>query len=413
MDKRTTLNNIIIYCQNRFNNGLATDWKHSDFANLSREIMRDTGVNISPNTLKRIFGKISVDDDYLPQQATIDALKKYGRYVPQEISSISLPQVEDTPKRNNPFIFKKYQQVIVISLIIISGLFLYKILTSTDNLSGSIKLARIEGILPQTVFFDLQLPSTKDSIFVNFGDKSPRAYVDATQKSSAHNYLFPGIFQVSLQTKSKTIATTKVYVRSDKWIGLGFHNQRDLPNRHYEFPAIKTGTDSVFHINNSQLYKTGMDTVGRMYIRLCNYTPTNYHADDFVFETTFKNKLHEDGIYCNSTKFQIAGTNSIIRFMFVNQGCSFGVLNNLSEQVFNGSKSNLSQFVIDLRKWNTVKLINHHKHVSLFVNNKLLFEGTYTQPLGEIKGLFLEFAGNGFVKNCDLKTHEGKSLYHF
>jgi hypothetical protein len=51
--------------------------------------------------------------------------------------------------------------------------------------------------------------------------------------------------------------------------------------------------------------------------------------------------------------------------------------------------------------------------VSLYVNGKLLFTGTYQNPLGEIKGLFIEFEGNGFVKTCDLKAPNGCSLYHF
>lgn len=417
MNKKATLSNIIICCETRFNNGLAADWKHSDFCNLSHEIMRDTGVNISPNTLKRIFGKISVDDDYLPQQATIDALKKYGKYSPEETTQLPQSLPKEAILKNNKVAFLQENRILIgifSILFLLSGLlFIFKISTPNHRLLGKITLARTEGFLPQTAFFNLQVPDNEDSIFINFGDKAPLLHVNSSNKTTAHNYLFPGVFSVNLQTRQEKIASTKVYVRSDKWIGLGFDGKQDLSNRYYEFPAIKTGKDSLFYINNRQLYKIGMDTVGLMYVRLCNFTPTGYDSDNFVFETSFKSTAHENGIYCNITQFQIAGSNGMIRFKFVSPGCSMWVLNNVSEQVFDGSKSNLSQFVTNLNTWNKVKLINHNKHVSLFLNDKRLFDSTYTQALGEIQGLFFEFKGNGFIKNCNLRTPDGKSLYHF
>lgn len=430
--KKATLNNIVVFCENRFNNGSATDWKHSDFVNLNLEIMQDTSVNISPNTLKRIFGKIAVDDDYLPQQAIIDALQKYGRYVPQETEELpeSLPN-EDVPQNNNA-IFLQNQDVLLnnkatflqkhkvligvfCALIILGvGLFIFKMSKSNNTRLGKIAVSRTEGFLPLTAYFDLQIPESEDSIFAYFGDKSPLIYAHSLQKTIAHNYLFPGVFNVNLQTRREKIASTKVYVRSDKWIGLGFDGKQDLTNRYYEFPAVKTGKDSLFYIDNKQLHKIGMDTLGLMYIRLCNFTPTGQDSDSFIFETDFKSTAHENGIYCNITQLQIAGSHGgMIRFKFVSPGCSMRVLNNVSEQVFDGRTSDLSAFVTDLNSWNKVKLINQNKHISLFLNDKRLFDGTYTQSLGEIAGLFFEFKGNGFIKNCNLSTPDGRSLYHF
>lgn len=187
----------------------------------------------------------------------------------------------------------------------------------------------------------------------------------------------------------------------------------DVRNSRYEFAAAKTGNDSLFNVSNSQLYNAGLDTTERTYVRLCNYTPTGYSTDDFVFETTFKNKFQKGAIHCQSTQFQISGSNSMIRFKLTSAGCSFWVLNVVSEQVFEGSKTNLSQFTFNSEQWNTVKLTNRNKHLSLLVNGKQIFNGSYQKNLGEIKGVFLEFEGNGFVKNCDLKSLNGKQLYHF
>lgn len=418
MTKRERLNDIVKCCENRFHRGEATTWKHGDFVDLNREIHRETGANISPNTLKRIFGKIAVDEDYIPQQATLDALKKYGRYTEPDNTQPELPPrvVPEAPTElpgrvNNA---KRFRMVytIIAAIVVITGLLTWRWLKPA-TVSGKISLTRTEGHLPATAFFELQLPESSDSLFVNFGDKSPLVYVAPGEKKAAHIYYIPGVFTASIQTRLQPITTTSAYVSSDSWVSLVFRNQQDIPNYFYEFTAVKTGRDSLFQVTNSQLSAMGLDTTGLILTRFCNYTPLAHNADDFILETTFKNALSEKNNYCRGTQFQVSGTNGMIRFKLVNPGCSLRVLNVVSEQTFNGAKDDLSQFVLDLSQWNTVKLVNHHKQVSLYVNGKQIFTGAYERLLGEVRGVFLEFEGAGAVKSCNLTSYDGNVLYRF
>jgi hypothetical protein len=411
MTKRERLNEMVKCCERRFNRGDATSWKHGDFVDLNRAILQDTSVNISPITLKRIFGKIAVEDDYIPQQATLDALKKYGYYEePENPKPAETPEVlPNQPEGKSNF--KKYSILLAVIIVII-GLLTWPLL-KPKSVTGTIKVARNEGHLPATVFFDLQLPETEDSLFVNFGDKSPWTYLKPGETKVAHIYYFPGVFTVSLQTRQQVIATSSAYVRSENWIAFACHRQDDIPVHFYAFPAVKTGMDSLFEVANSQLVKLGLDTTGPILTRLSNYMPLARSGDDFIFEATFKNTLPEKGIFCRSTQFQISGSNSMIRFRWVNAGCSQRILNILSEQSFKGANNDLSQFVLDLNQWNTVKLINHNRQVILYVNGNEIYKGTYQQPLGDIRGIFLEFEGTGLVKTCELKSNDGKVLYRF
>lgn len=412
MGKKVNLLDVIKYCETRFNRGSAVNWKHSDFADLSQDILRETKVSISQSTLKRIFGKISVDNDYEPQQATVEALQKYGGY---SINEASQPDVvPNTPSSALGNHTKNNTRVIIFIIIVaVICVLLVWFLRQKTNSTARIVLKETEGLVPATAFFDVQLPNSNDSVFVNFGDKSPLVYLKPGEKAVAHIYLLPGVFNVEMQLHGQTLAAVKVYIRSDNWIGVGFHRQPDSSGRYYEFPAIRSPSDRLFHIANSQLFKMGLDTTGTVLTRLCNFTPVAHNADDFIFEATFKNNIPEKGMYCRSTKFQVSGSNGVIRFKLVSSGCSLSVLNILSERRFEGTDNNMSQFVVDLRKWNSVKMIDHHQKVSLFVNNKLLYTATYQKTIGDIKGLFLEFEGTGFVKSCDLTTYDGKILYHF
>lgn len=412
MSKKAKLHDIVVCCEQRFNRGASINWKHSDFSELSREILRETDVNISPSTLKRIFGKVSVDDDYIPQQATLDALKKYGNYIESANAHETLPTLVQSNVSKRTGTIKRYMILLLVISISIVG-FLTWLYWKPNNMSGSIKITRTEGLLPATVVFELQLPDTEDSLFVTYGDKSPLIYMKPGEKNAAHIYYIPGVFNVSLQTRQQTLATTSAYIKSDNWIAFACHRQDDIPVHFYALPAVKTGSDSLFNVTNNQLFQLGLDTTGPVLTRLSNYTPVNQNADDFIFETTFKNHIQEKGIFCRSTQFQISGSNSMIRFRWVNAGCSQRVLNVVSEQIFKGATNDLSQFVLDLSKWTTVKLVNHQKQVSLYVNGKQIFTGSYQKSLGNISGLFLEFEGTGIVKTCELKSYDGNTIYRF
>jgi hypothetical protein len=414
MTRGTRLNDIVRCCETRFNRGDAAAWKHGDFVDLNREIQRDTNVNISPSTLKRIFGKITVDDDYIPQQATLEALKKYGRFTETDhpLPAIT-PSATAHPVGQSGFTrhFKPVYLLLITGTVIACLLGWWYL--KPGPISGKISFTHAEGHLPATAFFELEVPNTADSLFINFGDKSPLLYLRPGEKKSAHIYYIPGVFNITLQSRHQTIDTASVYIPSDNWIGFACHRQDDIPLHFFAFPADRKDNDSVFEFTNNQLNKMGLDTTGPVLSRLCNYTPVKQEGDDFVFEATFKNNLSEKGIYCRSTQFQISGANSMIRFRLVNAGCSQRVLNVLSEQTFKGTINDLSQFVADLSQWNTVKLINQQKQATLYVNNKPVFSGSYQQPLGELKGLFLEFEGTGQVKSCELKSGDGKLIYRF
>jgi hypothetical protein len=414
MPKRPNIKEIIACCEARYGSGNSENWKHSDFIGLQREIFRQTKVNISPSTLKRIFGKVSVDDDYIPQQATLEALASYGGY------SVVTDQAHDTSHFSEGKVletkvkrYSKSRLAVLGIAIIVTILISVWLIRSGHGATGTIHLTAMEGVLPSSAFFELDVPETKDSVFIDFGDKSSLALVKHEQREISHNYLIPGVFDVRMFTRNRKLSATKVSVKSNKWIGLGFRRQRELPEHYYAFPADRIGPDSLFHISNTELKKLGIDTTGSLFTRLSNYTDVGQSADSFVFETSFKNNVKTKGIYCHATQVKIAGLNGMIRFRFVNQGCSAQANIVMGEQRFEGSMANLSALVLNLDAWNTVKVVNNKQRLSLYVNGKLSFEGKYDKSLGEVKGLFVEFEGNGFVKTCNLSAPDGKVLLHF
>lgn len=418
MNKRLQLKIIIKKCEQKFGRGSSENWKHNDYIDFSKLIFEKTKTSISHNTLKRIFGKLATDEFYLPQQATVDALIEYSDFdVNESISEVLDPEVSVVEEKE--FAFKSstkrkciaFLAVIILSISVIAY-WIYKSSGFNGN-EINLRLTSFEGKLPKTCFFDVNSTNIPDSIFIDFGDRSSLVHLEPNQKSVSHTYFLPGVFDVNITNRVKKSIKAKVYVDTNKkWYALGFQRQRLIPKNYYAFLATKN-QDSLFYVPNKELQKQGIDTIQPFFIRVCNYSPIKHSADSFVFETTFKKDTKDNGIVCNGLVFKISGSDNYIRFNFVNSGCSSRIQNVISDKTIDGVTQNLSPFVINFEKWNTIRLINQNKKLTLFVNDSKIYETTYNVSLGELRGLFLEFERNGFIKKCELRSLEGEIHYSF
>ncbi|MFB9076178.1 PKD domain-containing protein [Flavobacterium procerum] len=417
MDKRLQLKVIIKQCEQKFGRGNSEDWKHNDYLDFSQSIFEETKISISHNTLKRIFGKLATDKYYLPQQATFEALINYSGFNENEF------QIE-TPNNENFLVEaetdNKIRYIIFVLLItaLLTGILAYRYFNRSDfNVHEiNLKLSSSEGILPKTCFFAVDNNHASDSLFIDFGDKTSPVYLNPNKKTIAHTYFIPGVFDVNLTNKIKENRNRKarVYVTTTnkKWYALGFQRQRLIPKSFCAFLAHKN-QDSLFAISNRELQKYSIDTLQPFFTRLCNYTPLKHNADNFIFETTFKKDFQNQDVTCSSLVFKVSGAANDIRFHFVNSGCSSIVANIISEKTVNGTDNNLSPFVVDFKKENTIKLINNNKKLILLVNGKPIYTGDYKESLGDLRGVFVEFERNGFIKNCLLSSLDGSIYYKF
>ncbi|RYG27666.1 MAG: hypothetical protein EOO01_41015, partial [Chitinophagaceae bacterium] len=85
------------YIAEKFGAPNFTEWTNGDYIRLSSILSRATSVQISPNTLKRIFGKLKTPERYFPQRATRDALVQYAGYQNWESFLIAHPKPVKPP----------------------------------------------------------------------------------------------------------------------------------------------------------------------------------------------------------------------------------------------------------------------------------------------------------------------------
>lgn len=305
--------------------------------------------------------------------------------------------------------------LLIITLLTCILAYMYFCCSDFNVNESNVKLSSSEGILPKTCFFTIYNNHAADSLYIDFGDKTSPVYLNPNKKTIAHTYFIPGVFDVSLTNRIKENRDRKarIYVTTNKkWYALGFQRQRLIPKRFCAFFAYKN-QDSLFAITNRELHKYSIDTLQPFFTRLCNYTPLKHNADNFIFETTFKKDFRHQDVTCSSLVFKVSGANNDIRFHFVNSGCSSIVANIISEKRINGTDNNLAPFVVDFKKENTIKLINNNKRLILLVNGKPIYTGAYKESLGDLRGVFVEFERNGFIKKCLLSSLDGSIYYKF
>jgi hypothetical protein len=98
--------------------------------------------------------KISVEDNYIPQQATLDALKKYGRYIESENPSSPTPSIIQPGPPKVTSNFKRWKIVLIfltVSAVIIGLLTLWFLQPKT--ISGKIRITHTEGPFTRYRFF--------------------------------------------------------------------------------------------------------------------------------------------------------------------------------------------------------------------------------------------------------------------
>lgn len=84
------------------------------------------------------------------------------------------------------------------------------------------------------------------------------------------------------------------------------------------------------------------------------------------------------------------------------KGC-VGEIDLMAGSFYDGNTTDLSSFGVDFSDWVTVQCHVQNRKISIWVNEKLAFEGDYKTSIGPIVGTRVDFMGLGEVKEFTLK----------
>ena len=423
MNDRYYIDIIIRRIEKKLNWKKVSLWTDNEYKKLSLLIYEDTAISISPQTLKRLFGKVKYKDVYTTQPATKDALARFLNYPDWDAfihdQAHSIHKYTSFLKRRGVANFRNMTLVSVFLAIvlIISSIF---IIAGIKSKTVTFYAENVTGITPHTVSFHYNISNFKNNeVYIDFDhneaeDRSIGELLDRHLTLINHCFESPGFFNVRISSHGKVLASTKIHVLSEGWTSYCF-NDDNFSLRKFVFGLEKRvrdiENDGILYISPKQLNNQGFNGNTVYYLEYMLYKDFQVSADKCAFEVKYRNSSDMGGISCYDTEFRIVGENGIASVMLVQEGCYRWSEITVGEKYMNGKYNDLSSLSADLSSWNIMKITIKDFNATITNGADTIFTCPYTQLLGQIKGIRFVTKGSGVFDYVRLYNSMGQILY--
>lgn len=397
-------------------------WTNGDYVNLSQVLFRKTRVRISPNTLKRIFGKIKTDSRYYPQKATRDALAIYLGHrdwehfeqlqewterqadskpavdEPKPLAVVPIPPVVSARQHTG----RTWLWPVLIGVALLAGLFFWVRPVAEQQESVSFVCRNPLGENPHSAVFELrrQKPSGGRAYTILYGD-GKRELTNATDSVYTHYYERPGRYFAVLEHDGQPVDSATVYVQTNGWTvtaNMMHDTSRVYPINRQDLLAGKRLSVSV-----QEAAHAGVDTNRTFFLEFINSQPTAIDGDNFELTMRVTTSQDRAGVRCSQVGLTVWGESSQHLFDVMKPGCVHWIDLQTSEVHKNGHRDDLSFLGADLSAGGTLRLKVVDQKAQIFIDTKKVYETQYTKPLRRIYGVKIRFAGIGAIHSFMLK----------
>ncbi|GAB2564277.1 hypothetical protein [Spirosoma areae] len=432
MDEKAYIHKCLIDVEQKLQWANREKWVYEDFKQLQGLIFDASGISLSVHTLERLFGKLKTQQNYNPQTETKNALvlflgykswnqfKTENKLINQEKElkdslieptielsndvqtvttndidiSRTIPSVKAAIPREQP---KAMRFRIALAVVICFSLVLAFVYFSVNpfpaaQLAASFETPTPYGRVPHTVKFIFNSHSPKlTNLLVDFGE-SENWIIKESRSAFFKTYMNPGIFKVSVKQDSQVVATTTVFIDTDGWQGYIYRTYEDNNTRNL-LPGSSLRVKNKLYTNPVLLD----DTLKKDIYFIESTIVNDFHADgdNLTFDTRFKSNVRNGGKLCNDMWFKLTGTKGILKMHFLAVGCSGYTQMIFGDQRLDGHIQDLTAFTQDFSDWKTARMKVVNKHVSIYFDDKLIYQTTYKKPIGDIMALSITSKGSG------------------
>ena len=410
-------------------------WTNGDFIRLGYILYKKTNVQISPNTLKRIFGKIKTDLRYYPQKATRDALAKYVGYTSWEAfisadagpghrteQKVQIPvtvnvDIQGKPENSAPPESKKINirraAPAVLALILTALFFVYKaFFTAAVPVAAKLICQNPVGENPHSAAFVVRgIAAVEDPnahYTIDFGDGRKVTLVAADSLYS-HYYEVPGRYWAVLKNNGVVIDTASVYLKTNGWTATA--EMMYDTTRVYPIEVSNLLSSGKKTVSAAEVSKAGVDTNRTFFVKFINTQVTGISGDNFDLLVKLNTSAPRPGVRCSQVRLTVLGESSKHFFDVMKTGCTHWTDMQFSEIEKPGESNQLSFLGADLHQGGLLELKVADRHARVFINSKQVFEADYHKPLNQIYGLGIAFSGIGAIQSVLLKDSKTGKVF--
>jgi len=409
------------YClqeiEKKMNWGKSLSWKEPEFLQLSEIIFKKTEIAISPQTLKRLYGKIKYKTYHNPQRATKNAMAKFLDFADWiEFTTHFDEKISNDGQQEKQSLWKKKQfktALLVLSVVVFFMLIIFYFFEnnfSKDNnktISFSFDIADSIAFVPYTVFVKYNIKKVpSDSIYLDFDFTHPITgpeikKLDKQQSLNNFTYQIPGYYHISLQSDGRELAFNNVLVISESWDSYFLPEGRPKLWLDSQIPTSKR--EGYLYYSTEYLAKNEFDINPVFYVDHQLFKKFEIDGDNFEMKARFKNSKETGGITCYDFLTNIHCEKNLTYFALMETGCSGYSGIKVGDTEVTGINANLSTLTFDNETWNNLHVVVKENEVRVFLNNKLVFSGNYQGSNGKIVGLEYTFKGTGILDYIHLK----------
>ena len=358
-------------------------WTDGDFVDLSEKILESTGVSISRNTLKRIFGKEKTPTDYAPNKSTKKAIAQYIGYdswnaITEIKSESTLKAVVEKPSSNS-LSGKKYSYTISSIVIIIGVIFFtyYNTETLESNNTGTdyISLLNLKtdtiknGIIPYTIKVEYTYPPDfSDSLYL-FINKS-QLLMKPNEKLIKHTFINSGLFTIRVGKKTDKQKVHTFLAEDQKW-------RYEIYNKNKTTVVYKSEKLSPFIFEPEHAILGKYDTLkDQIWTGVNKNAKFDIKSNNFKFFIKFKSQKRQNYEQCADINFRIKNlfSHESIGLMLNEYGCHSYLFLKYGKVDKIGFHDSLDFLSHDVTQLSQLVITSHRDTFRVEVNDSLRLE---------------------------------------
>lgn len=391
--------------------GHPENWHNDVFIELSEKIREETSVLLSATTLKRVWGKVKYDS--APSISTLNALSQFAGFDNWRDfkNNNEVLEKESWFQKNvhpNTHIIITLGIVLALGFISIYSVFDASETRPTVNFSNiRFSSQPITKGLPNSVVFNFYLDSiVSDSIYIQQSWDATKTFkVQSFQKQATGIYYYPGYFRSKLLIEGEIIREHDLFITSQGWMGTIDYKpipkyilKRELLNDEIAFSETLLG-----EIMNSE------NPLQSSFHYVDNFR--NVSGDNIRITQSVKSVLNDKWAVCQSLRILILGTEGAMVVPFSQLGCvsDLGLL--LSDVYLSGKEHDLSAFGVNLNENTNIIITVKNKAVSIYIDEKKIYEGQYNKSIGRFVGMRYRFLGAGQINSFEFTDLNTKTAF--
>ncbi|WP_229212518.1 hypothetical protein [Dyadobacter soli] len=401
------------------------EWPNGDFVRLSHILYKKTQVQISPNTLKRIFGKIKTDARYYPQKATRDALAQYvgfkdwDKFIGSQSSErqvsiaeqpairpiiVTPTEVATFPSSRRQFPFRKLLSAVFALLLIAIAAWRGFVFWQNKQPAVTLFCKNPEGGNPHSAVFVLrnfsQVSELSNEYSIDFGDND-KMQLNARDSVYSHYYEVPGRYFAVLKKAGIALDTVPVFLHTNGWTATA--NMMYDTTRVYPIEAPDLFSNGHNSISVNEIARAGVDTNRTFFVNFINTHLTGIDGDNFELLVDVKASPPRPGVRCSQVRLTVFGDSSNHMVDIMKPGCVHWSKLQFSELRKDGRSEGPDFLGADLTTGGTIGMKVVNRRATLLINGREVYQSTYNKALRHIYGLDIMFAGIGTIRSVRLK----------